>query len=74
MVGEILKNSEGFILQWWDKYYERWQTTCKRSYEETINCLNEYRRLNEAGGYITKYRIVRETTRQEVIYYDGSNG
>lgn len=68
MVGEILQDSESYILLWWDKYYERWQTTHKKSYKEAISRLNEWKKLDKKNGDITRFRIVKETTKQEVVY------
>jgi hypothetical protein len=33
-MGEILQDSEEFILQWWDEFYDRWNESRFCSYAE----------------------------------------
>jgi hypothetical protein len=64
-MGEILQDSEQYILQWWDEFYDMWQDDKCSSLEEAKQNMARMKAFDKDK---TKYRIIKETTKQEVIY------
>jgi hypothetical protein len=72
-MGEILQDSEEFILQWWDvDDNKRGFWTCI-DYEEAVRKMKQYKQNDKTWGDNFKYRIVKETTKQEVVYDEFEN-
>lgn len=69
-MGEILKSSKRYILQWWDKYYDEWQDVKYPSMKVAKQGMKSMKVLDRKDGVKTKYRIIKETIKQEVIYND----
>lgn len=69
-MGEILQDSERYILQWWDVFYNTWNESHFESYSEAVQTMEQYKKDDQAWRVKAKYRIVRETTKQEVVYND----
>lgn len=69
-MGEILQDSEEYILQWWDEYYDMWQDNRCYSLEEAKRDMARMKAFDKKDGVELKYRIIKETTKQEVVYND----
>lgn len=67
-MGEILQDSRCYILQWWDEYYVRWQDHTCYSLKYAKQEMARMKALDKKSGVEVKYRIVKETTKQEVVY------
>lgn len=67
-MGEILQDSEQYILQWWDEFYGRWRENRASSLRMAKVAIKSIKALYEMDGLKIKYRIVKETTKQEVVY------
>ena len=67
-MGEILQDSEEFILQWWDEYYNRWNESHFCSYAKAVEMKDQFTESDMHWGIKPLYRIVKETTKQEVVY------
>lgn len=67
-MGEILQDSSRYILQWWDKYYDRWQDIKYPSLKVAKQGMASMKVLDKKDGVKLKYRIVKETWKQEVVY------
>jgi hypothetical protein len=72
-MGEILQDSESYILQWWDVDYDRWKGNRYYSLKMAKRAMKEMKALDKADGEELKYRIVKETTKQEVVYDESEN-
>ena len=67
-MGEILQESEKYIIQWWDlDDNKRGFQTCM-DYEDAVQRIKQYKQNDKLWGDHFKYRIVKEITRQEVVY------
>lgn len=70
-MGEILQDSEEFILQWWDVIYDKWQGNRYCSLDHAKEKMEEMKSLDKIyGREKSEYRIIKETTKQEVIFND----
>jgi hypothetical protein len=69
-MGKILQNSRCYILQWWDRYYDKWQDIKYPSLEEAKQDMARMKAFDKKDGVKVKYRIIKETTTQEVVYGD----
>lgn len=67
-MGEILQDSKQYILQWWDEYYDRWQYDRCSSLKEAKQDMARMKAFDKNDGVKLKYRIVKETTKREVVY------
>jgi hypothetical protein len=72
-MGEILQDSEEFILQWWDEDDDKRGFWTCIDYEDAVKKMKQYKRNDKIWGDNFKYRIVRETTKQEVVYDEFEN-
>jgi hypothetical protein len=73
-MGEILQDSEEFILQWWDVIYDKWQSNSYCSLNRAKEKMAEMKALDKMYyREKSEYRIVRETTKQEVVYDEFEN-
>lgn len=72
-MGEILQDSEQYILQWEDlDDYKRGSWTCI-DYEESVQKMKQYKQNDKTWGDNFKYRIIKQTTKQEVVYDEFEN-
>lgn len=69
-MGEVLQDSKQYILQWWDRYYDIWQDDKCSSLKEAIQDMAKMKAFDKKDGVKTKYRIIKETIKQEVVYND----
>jgi hypothetical protein len=69
-MGEILEDSEAYIVQWWDDFYDRWQDNTCLSLEHAKQEMADMKTLDKKAGEKIKYRIVKEVIKQEVVYDD----
>ena len=67
-MGEMLQDSKCYILQWWDKYYDECQDIKYPSLKVAKQGMASLKILDKKDGVKTKYRIIKETTKQEVVY------
>lgn len=67
-MGEMLQDSEEFILQWYDVEYDTWGESKEVTYEAAVRRMEQYKKNDMTWGGNYKYRIVKETTKQEVVY------
>lgn len=65
---EILQDSERYILQWWDVDSRRRGLLEHSDYKEAVHRMEQYKQNDKTWGDNYKYRIVRKTTKHEVIY------
>jgi hypothetical protein len=66
-MGEILQDSEQYILQWWDEFYGRWNESHFCTYADAVKMKNQFTADDMRWGRKTQCRIVKETTKQEVV-------
>ena len=59
-MGEILQNSEEYILQFYNDHYERWEVF-------SHYCTLDEAKENQEEIDMYETRIVKETIRQEVV-------
>lgn len=69
-MGEVLQDSRCYILQWWDNYYDTWHDNRCYSLKEAKQDMARLKVLDNESGVKVKYRIIKETTKREVIYND----
>ena len=69
-MGEIFEDSRCYILQWWDEYYDMWPDHRCYSLKEAIQDMARMKAFDKKDGVKLKYRIIKETTKQEVVYND----
>lgn len=67
-MGEMLQDSEEYILQWYDTDLDKWGSSKCITYEDAVKKIEEYKSNDKTWGDNFKYRIVKETIKQEVIY------
>lgn len=67
-MGRILQDSKQYILQWWDEFYDMWQDDRCSSLKEAKQDMAMMKAFNKEDGVRKKYRIVKETIKQEVVY------
>lgn len=72
-MGEILQDSESYILQWWDEDDDKRGFWTCIDYEDAVQKMKQYKQNDKTWGDNFKYRIVRETTKQEVVYDEFEN-
>lgn len=66
--GEILQDSEYFFVQWYNQYNKMLGESECTSYEAAKERMKDYKSCDKNLGRYFKYRIVRETTKREVVY------
>ena len=72
-MGEMLQESEKYIIQWWGLAdNKRGFQTCM-DYEDAVPRIKQYKQNDKLWGDHFKYRIVKEITRQEVVYDEYEN-
>jgi hypothetical protein len=67
-MGKIIQETEKYILLWYNTDVDRWISVFSDSYNEAVKKMAELKRSNERHKQSFKYRIVKETTKQEVVY------
>ena len=72
-MGEILQDSESYILHWWDEDDDKRGFWTCIDYEEAVQKMKQYKRNDKTWGDNFKYRIVKQTTKQEVVYDEFEN-
>jgi hypothetical protein len=72
-MGEILQDSEEYILQWYDVEYDKWGESREVTYEVAVSKMEQYKKNDKTWGDNYKYRIVKQTTKQEVVYDEFEN-
>lgn len=65
---EIPQDGEQYILQWWDYDSHRRGQWTYSDYEEAAHWMERYKQNDKTWGDNFKYRIVRKTTKHEVVY------
>jgi hypothetical protein len=69
-MGEILQDAERYFLQLWDEYYNRWNELKFFSHDDVVKMKEQITADDTRWGRKTQCRIVKETTKQEVVYND----
>jgi hypothetical protein len=72
-MGEILEDSKSYILQWWDVDDNKRGFWKCLDYEDAVSKMEQYKKNDKTWGDNFKYRIVKETTKQEVVYDEFEN-
>lgn len=68
-MGEKLRDSRCYILQCWSDYYDRWlYLRCCCSLKEAKQDIARMKSFNKNNEVKLKYRIIKETAKQEVVY------
>jgi hypothetical protein len=70
-MGEIFEDSETYRLQRWNRHYGVWQDILKcPSGKAAKLSMTNLKLLDKYDGVQHIYRIIKETTKQEVVYND----
>lgn len=67
-MGEILQDSEQYILQWSNDNFDTWEQTISDSLEYLKELMLHCKDYDKKYKKECEYRIVKETTKQEVVY------
>lgn len=67
-MGEMLQDSEEYILQWWDVEDNKRGFWTYIDYEYAVQKMEQFKQNDKILGDSFRYRIVKETTKQEVVY------
>lgn len=68
-MGEIVQDSEQYTIQWFAGKEVGWGFSFTTdSLEDAKNNLEAYKRFDKIEGINVKYRIIKETTKREVVY------
>ena len=68
-MGEILKNSECYFLQWWGDQNDEWGFSLSAdSLQHAKMLIKKFKIVDGRRGKKFKYRVVKETTMRKVVY------
>lgn len=67
-MGEILQDSEYFCVRWYNQKNKLMGEVECTSYKAAKRIMKDCKSCDKDVGRYFKYRIVKETTKQEVVY------
>jgi hypothetical protein len=67
---KIHSESVKYALQWFNEYYESWDETESDSLEYLQELLPEYKASFASDEDVNKFRIIKRTIKEEVVYCD----
>lgn len=67
---EMPQDLEQYILQWWDCDGLRRGQWTYSDYKKAVHRIEHYKQNDKIWGDNFKYRIIRKTTKHEVVYND----
>lgn len=66
-MGEIIENSEQYVVRW--LYNKMWVSGCiTLTHDQAVESVNNFKNHDKKHGKEYKYRIVKQTIQEEVVY------
>lgn len=66
-MGEKIENSEHYVVRW--LYNKMWISGCIRAtHDQAVELVKKFKNNDKKHGQEYKYRIVKQTIQEEVVY------